>query len=114
MMFRGSAHSVVEYRSGKSKPPHYDVSTAPRVWNHDLDRRALLCCEGEYVYVAIENLGQDTIVRSTSDLFSHDNSVLEMAPMKDNRAIGMLDAAREGKYGIVGACCVSKELSKAR
>lgn len=31
----------------------------------------------------------------------------KMAPMKDNRAIGMLNAARKGRYGIVGACCVS-------
>ena len=31
----------------------------------------------------------------------------KMNPMKDNRAIGILNAARKGRYGIVGACCVS-------
>ncbi|KAL8891430.1 MAG: hypothetical protein Q9215_001572 [Flavoplaca cf. flavocitrina] len=32
-----------------------------------------------------------------------------MASIKDNRAIGMLDAARKGKYGIVGTCCYNME-----
>ena len=31
----------------------------------------------------------------------------KMNPMKDNRAIDILNAARNGRYGIVGACCVS-------
>lgn len=30
-----------------------------------------------------------------------------MAALKDNKAIDMLNAARKGGYGIVGACCVS-------
>ncbi|KAL8694564.1 MAG: hypothetical protein Q9218_000820 [Villophora microphyllina] len=29
-----------------------------------------------------------------------------MATLKDNKAIAMLNAAREGKYGVVGSCCV--------
>ena len=30
-----------------------------------------------------------------------------MSALQGNKAIGMLNAARKGKYGIVGACCVS-------
>ncbi|KAL8684418.1 MAG: hypothetical protein Q9224_006364 [Gallowayella concinna] len=32
-----------------------------------------------------------------------------MAALKDNKAIEMLNAARKGKYGIVGACCYNME-----
>ncbi|KAL8674965.1 MAG: hypothetical protein Q9168_000668 [Polycauliona sp. 1 TL-2023] len=32
-----------------------------------------------------------------------------MTPIRDNRAIGMLDAARKGRYGIAGVCCYNME-----